>query len=117
MQNVVNKIPDTYVSFFGPDKENGKAVDRINSLKLGERLSYKGILSTEKIFPELLSNHVFILLSDYEGMSTSLMEAMACGLVPICTKTRSGSLEIIKHNVNGLLVDNSKKMLLMQLNV
>jgi len=32
------------------------------------------------------------------------MEAMASGLVPICTKTRKGALEIIEHNVNGLLV-------------
>jgi len=39
-------------------------------------------------------------------MSTSLMEAMACGLVPICTRIQSGTTELIKHNENGLLVEN-----------
>ena len=103
---VIKQIPNTYVSFYGPDRESGKVIERIDSLNLGERLTYNGILSFEEIYPTLQKNHVFVLLSDYEGMSTSLMEAMACGLVPICTKTRSGSLEIIKHDVNGLLVEN-----------
>jgi len=73
---------------------------------LGERLKYGGLLKIDEIFPALLKHHVFVLLSDYEGMSISLMEAMGCGLVPICTKTRSGAMEIIRHNENGLLVDN-----------
>ena len=106
LSTVIKEIPNTYVSFYGPDRESGKVIERIDFLNLGERLTYNGILSFEEIYPTLQKNHVFVLLSDYEGMSTSLMEAMACGLVPICTKTRSGSLEIIKHNVNGLLVEN-----------
>lgn len=63
----------------------------------------------DEILPELVKHHVFILLSDYEGISISLMEAMACGLVPICTRTKSGATEIIKHNENGLLVNNREE--------
>jgi len=106
LKNAVSEIPDTYATIYGEDREGGKVIETIKNLNLGERLQYGGLLKVEEIFPALLENHVFVLLSDYEGMSISLMEAMACGLVPICTKTRSGATEIIKHDENGLLVDN-----------
>ncbi len=64
---------------------------------MGNKLKYGGILSPYDIYKTLLKYNVFVLLSDYEGMSTSLMEAMACGLVPICTNIRSGTSEIIEQ--------------------
>ncbi|MGB9734617.1 MAG: glycosyltransferase [bacterium] len=103
---VVTSIPDTYATIYGEDREGGRVIETINNLNLGEKLKYGGLLGIDEIFPALLKHHVFVLLSDYEGLSISLMEAMGCGLVPICTKTRSGAMEIIKHNENGLLVDN-----------
>lgn len=102
----VTGIPDTYATIYGEDREGGRVIETINNLNLGEKLKYGGLLKIDEIFPALLKHHVFILLSDYEGLSISLMEAMGCGLVPICTKTRSGAMEIIRHNENGLLVDN-----------
>ena len=54
----------------------------------------------------LLQNHVFVLLSDYEGIPISLMEAMGCGLVPVCTNIRSGMTELIEDGKTGLLVND-----------
>jgi glycosyltransferase involved in cell wall biosynthesis len=34
------------------------------------------------------------------------MEAMACGLVPICLRIRSGVTELVEDGVTGLLVDD-----------
>jgi colanic acid/amylovoran biosynthesis glycosyltransferase len=45
-----------------------------------------------------------VLLSDYEGLPVSVLEAMASGVVPICLDTRSGTQEAIQHGVNGLIV-------------
>ena len=101
-----NLIKDTYFSFYGEDRENGRAIASIQTCLNRNFLKYGGKLRLEEIYPTLSKHHAFILLSDYEGMSISLMEAMACGLVPICTRTKSGSTEIIRHNENGLLVDN-----------
>jgi len=49
-------------------------------------------------------HHVFVLLSDFEGLPISLLEAMACGLVPVCLAEESGINEVVKHNINGLIV-------------
>jgi hypothetical protein len=52
----------------------------------------------------MLKHHVFVLLSDYEGMPVALMEAMACGLVPVCLWEPSGVAELVQHDINGLVV-------------
>lgn len=47
---------------------------------------------------------VFVQSSDYEGLPISGLEAMACGLPLISTKA-GGTVDIIKDNRNGFLVD------------
>ena len=56
------------------------------------------------VYAVLAQCHGLVLLSDYEGMPTSVLEAMAAGVVPICLDTRSGIPEAIEHGVNGLIV-------------
>ena len=46
---------------------------------------------------------MFVLSSDYEGMSNALMEAMAIGL-PCITTDCAGSDELIENKKNGLIV-------------
>jgi glycosyltransferase involved in cell wall biosynthesis len=65
-----------------------------------------GLVPNDQVQNLLLNKHVFVLLSDYEGLPIALMEAMACGLVPVCLETKSGILELVKHNLNGLIVAN-----------
>ena len=59
-----------------------------------------------QIINKIQEHHVFTLMSDYEGMPIALMEAMACGVVPICLNEESGINEIIEHGVNGFIVKN-----------
>lgn len=47
---------------------------------------------------------VFLLTSYWEGMSFSLLEAMACGLVPIVTNV-GGNLEIVENEKNGFIIE------------
>lgn len=65
-----------------------------------------GRIDSARIQEILLKSHVFVLLSDYEGLSTSLMEAMASGVVPVCLRMRSGVPELIEHDKTGLLVND-----------
>jgi glycosyltransferase involved in cell wall biosynthesis len=65
-----------------------------------------GSVDNDRIQAELLGSHALVLLSDSEGLSMSIMEAMACGVVPICLSVPSGALELVEHNVTGLLVDD-----------
>ena len=45
---------------------------------------------------------IFLQVSEFEGASVSLMEAMASGLVPVVTQTESGA-ELLKNGRNALL--------------
>ena len=47
----------------------------------------------------------FVLASRYEGFGNVVVEAMACG-VPVVATRSDGTSEIIEHDVNGLLVDH-----------
>ena len=50
---------------------------------------------------------VFVLCSDYEGMSNALLEAQALGLPTIATDCPFGCSEIIEHGYNGFLVSTN----------
>lgn len=54
----------------------------------------------------LLDAHdAFVLASRYEGLSVSMLEALARGCVPIVTRTESGALQAIEPGVNGLIAE------------
>ena len=56
---------------------------------------------------------MFVSSSDYEGLSNSMLEAMAIGLPTICTDCPCGGARmIIQNGVNGLLVpvNNQQEM-------
>ncbi len=69
-------------------------------------VSFNGGVAPTEIQDIMLKHHVFTLMSDYEGMPVALMEAMACGLVPVCLAEESGINEIIEDGENGFIVND-----------
>lgn len=87
----------------GPEVNHVKALVCADGV---DRVHYKGAVAPSAILNCFLEHQVFTLMSDYEGMPVALMEAMACGLVPVCLEEASGVNEIIEHGVNGFIVKN-----------
>ncbi len=71
---------------------------------LEEKVRLIGRLEREEISNFWKSQDVCLSLSDYEGRSLSIMEAMANGAVPVVTAT-SGIREDITDEENGYIVD------------
>ena len=61
-------------------------------------------LPPQQVLHELVRHDVFLLISEYEGLPIALVEAMACGCVPITTDIKSGIPELIEHAANGFIV-------------
>jgi colanic acid/amylovoran biosynthesis glycosyltransferase len=61
--------------------------------------------SPDAMLDAIAHGHALVLLSDYEGLSIAVMEAMACGVVPIVSHTQSGIDDLVMHEINGLIVD------------
>jgi glycosyltransferase involved in cell wall biosynthesis len=103
---VLKDVPGTETVLYGdgPDKnsvENILATDGKNlPIKIGGRID------NSRIQERLLDCDVFIMLSDYEGLPISVMEAMSCGCVPVCLGMRSGIPELVEDGVTGLLVND-----------
>ncbi len=103
---VVREVPGTEAVLYG-DGPDARAVERILATD-GAHLPVHlvGRIESDDVQKELLGCDVIILLSDYEGLPIALMEAMACGCVPVCLRMRSGIPELVEDGVTGLLVDN-----------
>lgn len=79
--------------------------------KLENKVSFPGRF--QDIHERIKDSSLFVLSSDYEGMSNALMEAMALGLPCISTDCPiGGSADLIKDRSNGILVPlgDSNKM-------
>jgi colanic acid/amylovoran biosynthesis glycosyltransferase len=87
------------------DGDARPAVENIIREKgLGDRVQLLGWVDNAHIYDVLTQCHSLVLLSDCEGLSVSMMEGMAAGLVPICLDMRSGIQDAIENEVNGLIV-------------
>lgn len=74
-------------------EKNGKA-DRVQIL---------GYIRPEEMRGFWSRQHIYFNLSDYEGSSLAMLEAMACGAVPVVTEV-SGVAEAVVNGTNGCVV-------------
>ena len=88
----------------GPDKINVENI--LNKQQIKTPVSLGGNIPPKQMTDKLLKAHVIVLLSDFEGLPISILEAMACGVVPVCLDMRSGITELIKNGKTGYIVDD-----------
>lgn len=86
----------------GPDKAALKA--RVSELRLSDRVEFAGEIPPERVYPLLLEHHALILPSFSEGLPLALIEAQACGCVPIASRLEGISTVVIEDGRSGCLV-------------
>jgi colanic acid/amylovoran biosynthesis glycosyltransferase len=98
--------PKIEAVFIGDGSDRELIVKKVSDGGLQERIRFTGRLNAEEVNEELLSAQAVLLMSDFEGLPLSLLEAMSCGLVPVVRNIRSGIPEIIHDKRTGFLVDD-----------
>ena len=75
-------------------------------------VNYLGYLPKNETISLIRGSDILIQPSLIEGVSSTILEAMACK-VPIITTNVGGNKEVIEHNKTGILIEpnNSKKLL------
>lgn len=102
------KHPDWIVSIYGDTTIHDGVFtkpldDMIDKLELGQSITFKGF--SDRIYEKMNEASIYISTSDFEGMSNTMLEAMAIGTPTIATDCPIGGAKaIIKNDKNGILV-------------
>jgi glycosyltransferase involved in cell wall biosynthesis len=86
----------------GPERRNLEKFARQHDL--GGVISFEGWLPRNAVAAAYRSATVLVQLSSYEGMSNTILEALASGL-PVVTSRIQENMELVEPGWNGLLFD------------
>jgi len=99
---ILNKIPDARFLIVGEGEKRHCFETEVKKTGYHERVEFLGAVPHEKMPDVLNKASIYVSTSPSDGLSISLLEAMACGLFPIVTDI-SGNREVIIDGTNGIL--------------
>jgi glycosyltransferase involved in cell wall biosynthesis len=101
---LIRRLNDRGLSFEFTIAGNGPELPPIrNSLREMSHVHLLGEVANSEVTGLLRSHDIFVLLSDYEGLPLSLLEAMGEGLVPVVSDLESGIRDVVTES-NGVRV-------------
>ena len=105
-KNLPNDI-HLFIVGIGPEEK-----EVINSMKNNENIHYLGYQPKEKTIPLIRGSKLLLQPSLAEGISATLLEAMACK-TPVIVTNVGGNIELFENNKTGILIEpeNSEELL------
>ncbi|EOV9526571.1 glycosyltransferase family 4 protein [Bacillus cytotoxicus] len=105
--NAYSKIKDSFPEYklkiFGVGELRDELLDQIEQSGLSDKITLPGF--SNDIHNEMANSDLFVIPSDYEGISNSMLEALAIGVPVISTDSPIGGAKMfIKNEENGLLI-------------
>lgn len=95
---LTKKFPNVVLLVIGQGFDSEEAKQLINVAN--KKIYFLG--KKNNVADYLFNAEAFCLSSNFEGLPISLLEAMACGVIPICTPV-GGIPDVIEHGKSGLL--------------
>lgn len=105
---------DITLDLVGSGDAEGEYRELVESLQVQDQIEFRGYISREEIPNFYAQAHVFVLPSYNEGMSVATLEAMACGL-PVVVSRTPGTEELVREGENGFTFEWGDIELLTQL--
>jgi glycosyltransferase involved in cell wall biosynthesis len=103
-EKIKDQHPDWQLLILGEGELRDELEKLREDLGLSEQVVFTGVISNP--FALLQSSKLFVLSSQTEGFPMSLGEALACGLPAIATNCSSGIQELIRNDIDGIVVPN-----------
>ena len=101
--SALQHIPDVHLIVAGEGELMDALKAQAEASGLAKRVSFLGKISRDKLAIYMKAADYLALYSGYEGLSHTLLESLLAG-TPIIASDKGGNPEVVKHNVNGLLV-------------
>jgi len=99
--NLENDFPDYTLKIFGEGPLREELEGLIKELEIEDKVFLPG--NSPQLHKDISNSEIFVLTSNFEGLSNALLEAMMMGF-PVISTTCAGSDEIIINGENGLLI-------------
>lgn len=97
------EFPDYTLEFYGEGSQKCELEQYVKKISLADKVIFHGY--SPNIHEKILKAALYVSSSDYEGISNSMLEAMAIGIPTICTNCPPGGAKSVIHDgENGLLV-------------
>jgi phosphatidyl-myo-inositol dimannoside synthase len=107
MPQLVNRIPNLKYLIAGDGPDRTRLEAKTKALKMADRVIFTGYVpETEKVAHYNLAD-AYVMPSSGEGFGIVLLEAAACG-VPVIGSRTDGSREALRNGLLGRLVDPHK---------
>lgn len=96
------KHPDLIFEIIGDGSETEKLKNITKELQLKGSIFFRGKISEQETHKIFSRSTIFVLNTNYEGLSHAILNAMNVG-VPIITTPVGGNPEVVQNGYNGLL--------------
>ncbi|MBQ8319646.1 MAG: glycosyltransferase [Clostridia bacterium] len=103
--------PEYSLTIYGEGPLRGELEAQVKALALTDSVELPGNLLD--LHEQMKDAQIFVLPSDFEGLSNALLEAMMMGF-PVVSTDCAGSDEVIKNGENGLLIPVSDEGALLE---
>jgi glycosyltransferase involved in cell wall biosynthesis len=104
--NIIRECQDLFLVLVGDGPERTSLLQKVNEMSLANRCLFLGEL--KDISKVLSTFDVFANTSLYEGISNTILEAMASG-IPVVANNVGGTPEIVSNGTTGFLIDANSK--------
>lgn len=102
MAQLIKQSPKIKLTILGEGKEREALENAIKNLDLEQHVNLLGRMGNLHDWYQVAD--LYVMSSHFEGFPNSLLEAMAYGIPCVSYDCPVGPRNLIKHNVNGLLV-------------
>ncbi len=105
VKEVIKSNKDFEILLIGEGSKRKELQKQINNLRLGNYFNFLGSKTNEEVMNYYSKSNVFILLSIWEGLPITLLEAMSFGL-PVIVTDVGGISKVCTNNKDALIISS-----------